>query len=152
KKIECIGIDTNTEMLSEAQNKLKETNVKLFLIKANTELPFDNNTFDYITICNVLFLLKKDSIDYILNEAQRILKKEGKIIILTPSGNGNFISLTKYFFSIKNLSIYIWFYATRISADSWSKNKYLEQYTIKKKLKYKREIIMNGFAQVEVIH
>ncbi len=152
KGIDCVGVDTNSEMLLEARKKLKNTIAKLFEVKANTNLPFEKNSFDYITICNVLFHLKNESIDYILNDAQRLLKNEGKIIVLTPTGNGNLMSLSKDFFSLKNLSIYIWFYATRNRAGPWTKNKYLEQYTIKNDLKYRREIVMSGFAQLEVIY
>lgn len=151
KDIDCVGVDTNAEMLLEARKKLKETNTKLIEIRADKNLPFENNTFNYITICSVLFLLKEDSIDSILNESQRLLKNQGKIIVLTPTGNGNILTLSKNFFSLKNLSIYTWFYATRNRAGPWTSNKYLEQFSIKYNLKYKRKIVMKGFAQVEVI-
>jgi len=151
KDIDCVGVDTSSEMLLEAQKKLKETNTKLIEIKADKNLPFENNTFDYITICSVLFHLKKDSIDSILKDAQRLLKNEGKIIVLTPTGSGSFLTLSKNFFSFKNLSIYIWFYATRNRAGPWTKNLYLEQYAHTHSLKYKREIVLKGYAQVEVI-
>lgn len=152
KEIDCVGVDTNSKMLLEARKKLKKTNAILLKIEPDTNLPFENNSFDYITICSVLFLLNEQSIDFILKEAQRLLKDRGKIIVLTPTGNGNFLTLSKNYFSLKNLSIYIWFYATRNRAGPWTKDKYLEQYTIENNLKYKREIVMNGFAQLEVIY
>ncbi|NQX82022.1 MAG: class I SAM-dependent methyltransferase [Flavobacteriaceae bacterium] len=152
KKVDCIGVDTSSEMILEARNKVKGTNVKLFEVKADANLPFEKSSFDYVTICNVLFHLKDESIDYILNDALSLLKNKGRIIVLTPTGNGNFLSLSKSFFSLKNLSIYIWFYATRNRAGPWTKNKYLEQYSIKNGLEYKREIVMKGFAQLEIIY
>ena len=120
KKIDCIGVDTNSEMLNEAREKLKNTNAKLLKIKADTKLPFKMHSFEYITICNVLFHLKKESIDNLLNDAQDLIKENGKIIILTPTGVKGFLSLTKQFLSIKNLSIYIWFYATKNKARKWN--------------------------------
>jgi len=151
KEIDCIGVDTNLDMLLEAQKKLKNTNVQLLQVSIHKKIPFEKNNFDYITICNVLFHLEKNSVDFILNDALRLLKNTGKIIILTPTGNGNILTLSKNYFSFKNLSIYIWFYATKSRAGPWIRNNYLEQYAIKHNLKYKKETVMNGFAQLEVI-
>ena len=104
KGIDCTGVDTNSEMLKEAKVKLKNTTVNLLKIEANKKLPFGNNSFDYITICSVLFHLDKENIDLMLKDAKRLLKTDGKIIILTPTGKGNMLTLTKHYFSFKNLS------------------------------------------------
>jgi len=152
KGIDCVGVDTNDEMLKEAKIKLKETNAKVFKIEPNKSLPFDNNSFDYITICNVLFHLTKEQIDFMLQDAKRLLKKEGKIIILTPTGKGNILTLTKNFFSIKNYGINIWFYATKKRAEIWNTENYLKQYSDKNNLKYTSQIVMNGFAQLEILN
>jgi len=151
KKIESVGVDTNRDMLNEAKTKLKNTNAKLIKIEPNKKLPFDNNSFNYITICNVLFHLKTEQIDFMLQDAQRLLKKDGKIIILTPTGNGNVLSLAKNYFSVKNLGINIWFYATKNNANLWNKNNYLKQYANENNLNYKSQIVMNGFAQLEIL-
>jgi len=124
KNINCIGVDTNQEMLDEAKIKLKGTNTSLLKIEANTKLPFNDNNFSYVTICSVLFHLKKEDIDFILNDIQRILEKNGKIIVLTPTGKGSLFKLTKIYFSLKNLSIYVWFYATKNRAKLWTNNNY----------------------------
>ncbi len=151
KGIDCVGVDTNYEMLKEAKIKLKRTNVNVFKIEPNKSLPFDNNSFDYITICSVLFHLNKEQIDFMLQDGQRLLKKEGKIIILTPTGKGNIITITKKFFSIKNYGISIWFYATRNRAKIWTNNNYLKHYANENKLNYNSQIVMSGFAQLEII-
>lgn len=151
KEINCIGVDTNSEMLEEAKIKLKGTNTSLLKIKANTKLPFNDNSFRYVTICSVLFHLKKEEIDFMLNDTQRILEKNGKIIVLTPTGKGNFYKLTKKYFSFKNTSIYIWFYATKKRANLWEKNNYLKKYVNEKELKYKSKMVMKGFAKIEII-
>lgn len=152
KIIHCIGVDTNQEMLNEAQKKLKGTNTSLLKIKANTKLPFNDNSFSYVTICSVLFHLKKEEIDFILNDIQRILEKNGKIIVLTPTGKGSFYKLTKKYFSLKNTSVYIWFYATQKRAKLWTNNNYLKKYAYINNLKYNSKTVMNGFSQLEIIN
>ncbi len=57
KEIIGIGIDTDPAMLKEARKKLVNTNIRLVEIKDDTNYPFENEYFDYITICNVLFNL-----------------------------------------------------------------------------------------------
>ena len=149
--IDCVGVDTNSEMLAEAKKKLANIDAELIKIKANSKLPFENNTFDYITICNVLFHLKHEDIDKMLKDAQGLLKKEGKIIVLTPTGAGSTTKLSKHYLALNNLGIYIWFNATKTRAKIWAKDQYLKQYASKNELNYKSEIVMNGFAQLEII-
>jgi len=151
KGVNCTGVDTSEEMLEEAGIKLKGTNVSLLKIEPNEKLPFNDSSFNYITICNVLFHLSKESIDFLLKEAQRVLQKGGKIIVLTPSGKGNILKLSKNYFSMGNSSIYIWYYATKNRARLWSKGQYLKQYSIENELDYQSTSTMHGFAQLEII-
>ena len=149
--IDCIGVDTDSDMLAEAKNKLKNINTKLIEIAPKAKLPFDNNSFEYITICSVLFHLKKEDIDTILKDSLQLFKTEGKIIILTPTGNGNTLKLTKHFFSLKNSGVYVWYLATKNRAKQWTHENYLSEYASKRHLKYKREVVMKGFAQLEIL-
>jgi ubiquinone/menaquinone biosynthesis C-methylase UbiE len=151
KRIDCIGVDTNVDMLEEAKMKLIDTNVKLIKIEPYTTLSFKNRTFNYITICNVLFHLNKEHIDFMLKDIERLLKKDGKIIVLTPTGKGNHFTLTKQFFSFKNLSIYVWYAATKKRAKSWTLHNYLKEYAAKNNLNYSSQIVMKGFAQLEIL-
>ena len=151
KNVNGIGIDTDESMLHKAKKKLNNVNVELIKIESTNNYPFKNHVFETITICNVLFNLDHNSNIDILTEVLRILKKEGKIVVLTPTGISNLFSLTKNYFSLNNLSIYIWFYATRNRAGPWTKNKLLFKFSEKNNLKYKKKIILNGFAQVEII-
>jgi len=151
KNVKCVGTDTNSDMLEEARIKLKDTNVKLHLTPPGEVLPFEQNTFDYISICSVLFHLKKEDIDSMLKDCIQLLKDGGKIVILTPTGKGNVMSLSKYYFSLKNYGIYVWYKATKKRAKLWSKNQYLKQYAIDHKLKYEAKTVMNGFAILEVL-
>ena len=149
--INCTGVDTDSGMLAEAKKKLTDINAELIEISPNAKLPFENNSFEYITICSVLFHLKKEDIDNMLKDSLQVLKKEGKIIILTPTGKGNILKLTKHFFSFKNRSVYIWYLATKNRAQQWTKENYLREYALKNNLDYKRKLVMNGFAQLEII-
>lgn len=151
KSMNCIGVDTSNEMLKEAKIKLDNKNIQLIKIEENQKLPFENNSFDYITICSVLFHLKNKDIALMLKDIERLLKENGKIIVLTPTGKGNILKLSRNYFSVKNLGIYIWYLATKKRSEIWSSNKYLEQYARKNKLKYRLEIVMNGFAQIEIL-
>ncbi|MEE9349938.1 MAG: methyltransferase domain-containing protein [Flavobacteriaceae bacterium] len=151
KNIECIGVDTNNEMLKEAKVKLNNESIQLVKIETNQKLPFENNSFDCITICSVLFHLKNEDIDLMLKDAQGLLKENGKIVILTPTGKGNILNLSKSYFSIKNLGIYVWYSATKNRAKIWTATKYLEEYASKNKLKYKSKIVMSDFAQLEIL-
>jgi len=151
KNVNCIGTDTSEYMLKEAKLKLQDTDTKLVLTQKGMSLPFDKNSFDYITICSVFFHLEKSEIENMLNEYLQLIKKNGKIIVLTPTGNNNLLQLSKHHFSFKNITIYVWYKATKNRAKLWEKNKYLLDYTSKHKLKYKTEIVMNGFAQLEII-
>ncbi|HHG83646.1 MAG TPA: class I SAM-dependent methyltransferase [Bacteroidetes bacterium] len=151
KGLKCVGGDTNADMLAEAETKLCNTDAKLVEILPGAKLPFENDSFDYVTICSVLFLLKREAIDDMLNDARQLLKEGGKIIVLTPTGNGGLLKLTRRFFSLKNKSVYVWYRATKGNARRWMAENYLAEYVSREKLMYKREVVMDGFAQIEVI-
>jgi ubiquinone/menaquinone biosynthesis C-methylase UbiE len=151
KNVRSTGTDTNKGMLKEAEEKLRDTSAKLHHIPAGEKLPFEKGSFDYVTICSVLFHLKEKEIDYMLMDSLQVLRDDGSIIILTPTGKENMIKLSKIFFSLKNKGIYIWYRATKKHALLWSKNQYLKQFAAKKKLKYKSQTVMHGFAQLEII-
>ena len=152
KQADWIGIDTNQSMLNEAKKKLKKHKTKLIKIDKNEPLPFQNNSFDYITFCNVLFHLDELNIYNYLDNTVKLLTKNGKIIVLTPTGKGGFIKLAKHYFSFNNKGIYLWYQATKNRAGPWKKNAYIEQYSKKHKLNYEHKEILNGFAQIEIIY
>jgi len=152
KQVTGVGIDTEQSMLDEAKKKLTNTSIQLHQIDPGQNYPFKNDSFDSVTICSVLFNLKeKESVNQILSEALRVLKRNGKVVILTPTGKGGFINLTRHFFSLKNKGIYIWYNATKKSAKRWAKEQHLKKYSIGKNLIYKKNETLKGFAQVETI-
>lgn len=80
-----IGLDFSQNMLSIAKNKQKELNLEqLTLLHGNAmELPFEDNSFDYVTIGFGL----RNVPDYmrVLKELYRVVKPHGKVVCLETS-------------------------------------------------------------------
>ncbi len=79
-----VGIDLSKEMLHIAQKKVDSNdlnNVKLYNMDAS-DTTFEDNTFDVIIISLVLHELPEELASKILLEAKRILKPEGKILVM----------------------------------------------------------------------
>lgn len=80
EKCNVFGIDLSAAMLKVAREKLGD-NVYLKLCDGS-KTPFSDNTFDLILCSTVLHeMSQKVRID-VLNEAKRILKKEGRLILI----------------------------------------------------------------------
>ncbi len=98
-KAKIIGIDISNNMLEVGRKKIEEKKLseKISLIQGDAEnIKFRNNYFDIITIGfgvrNFENLLKG------LNESHRVLKENGKLIILETSTPKD--SLIKFFYKI----------------------------------------------------
>jgi ubiquinone/menaquinone biosynthesis C-methylase UbiE len=74
------GIDASPAMLAAARRKLGE-DVKLHLGDA-TQMPFDDEFFDLITAMFVMHEIYPGTRSSMLKEMKRILKKEGKILLI----------------------------------------------------------------------
>ena len=151
KNCNVTGIDTSLSMLDAARLKLKGIDAHLEKIGEGSPLPFPDGTFQYITICNVLFNLTENDARFILDEALRALKHDGKIIVLTPSGRQNVLKLPKELLNYPNRSILLWYFATRSNARQWSENDFLGSYCILRNKAYRHQLTFDGFAQMETI-
>lgn len=83
---EVVGLDFSKNMLSVAQHKLdaQEQDIPLQFVHGNAmELPFDDHSFDYVTIGFGL----RNVPDYMttLKEMHRVLKPGGKVVCLETS-------------------------------------------------------------------
>lgn len=58
---------------------------KFFINASATRLPFNNNSFDMVTLVSVIEHLQKKEVEKFLSEAKRVLKKNGYIFIVTPN-------------------------------------------------------------------
>lgn len=72
------GIDISSEYISHAK-KTKKGN---FLVMDATNLSFPDNSFDVILIAAILHHLNDKDVNKVLRGAKRVLKKEGKILIM----------------------------------------------------------------------
>lgn len=80
-----IGLDFSKNMLKIAHEKKENANVtQLDLIQGNAmELPFEDNTFDYVTIG--FGLRNVPDYDTVLKEMYRVVKKGGQVVCLETS-------------------------------------------------------------------
>ena len=83
------GCDIDTKLLSQAQKRLQEkgiTAVKLVHQTNERQLPFDGNSFDIIVTWQLLeHVMSPEEKKCILQEAARVVKNNGIIIIETPN-------------------------------------------------------------------
>jgi ubiquinone/menaquinone biosynthesis C-methylase UbiE len=68
---------------------IKATEVKKVILKkmkaTDQTLPFEDNFFDVVTMLAVFEHIEKEKVDDLLKEVKRVLKKEGLLVITTPS-------------------------------------------------------------------
>lgn len=77
------GVDINEKSIKKAKKKVKELSFKNinFLACNAKKLPFKNNFFDFVLISLVLHENKKEEALLIINEAERVLKNGGFLIL-----------------------------------------------------------------------
>lgn len=151
KEAICTGIDIDEGMLEEARKKLAGTSVSLLKIKQGEDLPFQDNSYDCICFCNVLFNLPEQVVMNLLSESFRLLKPNGKILILTPSGKGRRRNLPIHLFRPDNYSFWMWLVATRSNARRWSADNYSERFSHIKHLAYQQKSVFYGFGSLEIL-
>lgn len=89
KNCDYTGIDINHRYINYAKNKYERN----FLLMNATNLNFPNNNFDYIVVLGVLHHLDDDKTLKVLNEMIRVIKDDGKIIIMEDVHTGNKIDI-----------------------------------------------------------
>jgi len=151
QSVKSTGTDTNQGMLDEAHKKTKGLSVDLIKMEAHAALPFPNEHFNNVTICNVLFHMPKDDVFKMLDDSRRVLKEDGRIIILTPTGQGGLLKLSRHFLWLGNNSIFIWYRATKKNAKKWTTHQILKEYCTQNGLSYSHKLTLHGFAQLEII-
>lgn len=97
-KCKVYGIDRSGEMLREAKRKIKKSgynNIKVKTADA-TASGLREKCFDYIVIGLVLHECSPELRNGILNEAYRLLKDDGKLIVLEWEKENNIYRKIKY--------------------------------------------------------
>lgn len=88
---EIIAIDPDKKAIQEAKFKLKNYKNTKFLVGSGENLAFKNNSFDLVVYSLSLHHITKSFMEQSLHKSMSLLKPNGKIIILEPSGKGTFI-------------------------------------------------------------
>ena len=81
--VKVVGIDISKKMLTVAESKIKKEkllNIELFQMDA-TNMNFEDNCFDKVLLSLVLHEIDEEIATSIINEAIRVLKPNGEIII-----------------------------------------------------------------------
>lgn len=145
---EVVGLDFSQNMLSVAKRKKNELNIEqLNLLHGNAmELPFADNSFDYVTIGFGL----RNVPDYmtVLKELYRVVKPNGKVVCLETSQPTLFGFRQLYYFYFRFIMPVI----GRMFAKSYSEYAWLHEsaknFPDKKELK--QMFLSVGFSHVHV--
>ncbi len=151
KTTRIIGVDTSSEMLSEARLRLAGTDILLALSEPNQKLPFESESFDCITLCNVLFNLGSTERALLVSEVIRLMKSDGKIIILTPTGRGNPLRLLIKPGIRGRFKLLLWYVITRRNARYWTGNNGLKPMVKDGVLDYSFRVVFYGLGRLEII-
>lgn len=151
-RLQWAGADVDAAMLEEARKRPPLHNVSLYQLAPNDRLPFADATFDAITFCSVLYLLP-DPIP-LLQEAWRVLRPDGRLVALTPTGNS---SITPAIiqqiggWGLRNLTIFLWHQMTAANSRSWAQREMLPEFARQQMVAYVNRPVLHGLAIVEVI-
>lgn len=145
---EVVGIDFSQNMLSVAEDKKKNMNLKqLNLIHGNAmDLPFPENSFDYVTIGFGL----RNVPDHmtVLKELRRVVKPGGKVVCLETSQPTLFGFRQLYYLYFRFIMPLI----GRIFAKSYKEYAWLQESakTFPDKKELKQMFLEAGFSSVQV--
>jgi len=82
-EIKNIGLDFSFAMLNEARKIHNKTSY--LQIDLNEGLPIKSNNIDFIALTNVVEFIARDNIYHLFPELQRVIKKNGRLVITTMS-------------------------------------------------------------------
>ena len=144
------GADTDNKMLSEARKRPALLDTPLHSLIPDT-LPFETASFDAVTFCSVLFLIPNPL--PLLEETARILRPNGRLVALTPTGEGNISPkiIRQIGFHPQNWTFFLWRQMTSGNGRAWAQKETLAKFAHQKNAVYNKQIVFNGLAAVEWI-
>lgn len=144
------GADTDNAMLEEARQRPSLRDVPLRLLVPD-KLPFDNASFDAVTFCSVLFLISNPF--PLLEETKRVLRPNGRLVSLTPTGAGHITPqvIRQIGKHPQNWTFFLWRKMTAGSGRVWTKKGILSEFARQTNAIYNKQIVFNGLAVVEWI-
>ncbi len=91
-KADVYGVDLSESMLLKAAKKAEKTKTKIKLSRQNIEsTDFANGFFDAVTIGFAMHHVAKQKTRQVLMEAKRVLKDDGKIVVVDIHKPNNFL-------------------------------------------------------------
>lgn len=155
EKLVVTGIDIDNESVEKARQQVYHKNVRIFHQKTSHSLQFHDSEFDAVTFCSVLFLTDIGTRAKLLEEAFRVLKPGGKVVVLTPSGiKPCFTSVSEVWdfpYSRNNWTFPVWKAFTTHRARKWMNSSWLEKYALQKGFSYHNSLEFNANATLEII-
>lgn len=84
KGIMAVGVDLNPKMVETAEKRKKREGAKdVFFLPANaTNLPFENDFFDFASISLAMHEITRKMRDEIVSEMRRVVKPDGHLIFI----------------------------------------------------------------------
>ncbi len=80
----AVGVDIAGDQIDYALNKYSSKNISFIHIDGSI-LPFDDESFDVVSIVEVIEHLEWNVLDHLMNEALRVLKPSGILVLSTPN-------------------------------------------------------------------
>lgn len=110
KKVEITGVDFNSDMLRIAENKILKKKIENIYFKKEDAMNLSEPGCAYDVVTAGFLLRNVDDIEVFSEELNRILKKEGKFILLEMGkSDNNFLNVffKMYFFIIRLIGSFI---------------------------------------------
>jgi len=152
---EFTGIDINGRMIDKAKERVNARNVFFQTQTPNAPLGFPNDQFDFVCFSSVLFLLSLEQKQLLMDEAVRVLKIGGKILVLTPTGSksiwSSILEIGKFPANKYNWTYLVWKMLTSNTARRWQVEKWLWGYSQHNGLAYHTTQVFNDNSRLEII-
>lgn len=152
--ISPVGADTDGSMLSSARARASLGEIPLVRTDPGQPLPFDDATFDAVSICSVLFL--QSDPETLLNESMRVLRPHGRMIVLTPTGAGRPSTALPGLPSgqrgrIRNATLFVWHASTAQAGRRWTTLQPLASYAERHGMEHRSLPVFHGMAVLETL-
>ncbi|AAL80261.1 class I SAM-dependent methyltransferase [Pyrococcus furiosus DSM 3638] len=79
---DVVGLDNNPEMIEAAKRYAEKRSSKVnFVVGDAKNLPFENNSFDYVIFIDSIFHFTPSELNQVFKEVKRVIKPEGRFLI-----------------------------------------------------------------------
>ena len=137
-------------MLAEARKRPSLRQTPLHHLTPHAPLPFPDAQFDAVTFCSVLFVLPDPT--PLLAEAWRILRPNGRLIALTPTGSKGTPAIMRTIgWHAPNWSCFLWRQMTAGSGRRWSQQATLATFARQQCAVCEKQAVCHDLSRWEVL-